>query len=308
MFPGRVIVWPGRTRLPEARRISKPECPTSPLRLPPRRPVKSINPPQLLAATPERSYLCGRAELPASRSLLIRHLRLASPRLSERQQPPLRAPFAELYYTGRPGSPAAAARSQATQGGLVSVNLWGGEGHPRAEHSPGTDWGAARPTMSSSRFSPALQASDLNDFIAPSQDCIISLNKNTSSSSRRPQVLAQLSPPGFVVYPSIRVRGECWLGAVWVHSPYLFRTLIWCYVRPLDIASSDDQKSHVHLSRARTHTKSPHVHFVMPRWSSVGIKDTKYLDLKVLQWNVSLILSPLFLPNLSRTTPLLVTE
>ncbi|XP_062214592.1 protein NAR1-like isoform X1 [Phragmites australis] len=38
--------------------------------------------------------------------------------------------------------------------------------------------------MSSSRFSPALQASDLNDFIAPSQDCIISLNKNTSSSRR----------------------------------------------------------------------------------------------------------------------------
>jgi hypothetical protein len=69
--------------------------------------------------------------------------------------------------------------------------------------------------MSSSRFSPALQASDLNDFIAPSQNCIISLNKNTSSSSsRRPQVLAQLSPPGFVVYPSIRVRGERWLGAV----------------------------------------------------------------------------------------------
>jgi iron only hydrogenase large subunit-like protein len=40
--------------------------------------------------------------------------------------------------------------------------------------------------MSSSRFSPALQASDLNDFIAPSQDCIISLNK--SSSSRRLQI------------------------------------------------------------------------------------------------------------------------
>jgi hypothetical protein len=38
--------------------------------------------------------------------------------------------------------------------------------------------------MSSSRFSPVLQASDLNDFIAPSQDCIISLNKNTSSSRR----------------------------------------------------------------------------------------------------------------------------
>ncbi|TVU45016.1 hypothetical protein EJB05_04485 [Eragrostis curvula] len=38
--------------------------------------------------------------------------------------------------------------------------------------------------MSSSRFSPALQASDLNDFIAPSQDCIISLNKNTASSRR----------------------------------------------------------------------------------------------------------------------------
>ncbi|KAL6894054.1 hypothetical protein ACP4OV_008152 [Aristida adscensionis] len=34
--------------------------------------------------------------------------------------------------------------------------------------------------MSSSRFSPALQASDLNDFIAPSQDCVVSLNKNAS--------------------------------------------------------------------------------------------------------------------------------
>ncbi|CAM0145661.1 unnamed protein product [Urochloa decumbens] len=40
--------------------------------------------------------------------------------------------------------------------------------------------------MSSSRFSPALQASDLNDFIAPSQDCIISLNKSSSSSRRLP--------------------------------------------------------------------------------------------------------------------------
>jgi hypothetical protein len=37
-------------------------------------------------------------------ALLIRHLRLASPRLSERQQPPLRAPFAELYgEAGVPG-------------------------------------------------------------------------------------------------------------------------------------------------------------------------------------------------------------
>ncbi|GJM96611.1 hypothetical protein PR202_ga13469 [Eleusine coracana subsp. coracana] len=40
--------------------------------------------------------------------------------------------------------------------------------------------------MSSSRFSPALQASDLNDFIAPSQDCIISLNKNSAGSRRLP--------------------------------------------------------------------------------------------------------------------------
>ena len=68
--------------------------------------------------------------------------------------------------------------------------------------------GATRPAMSSSRFSPALQASDLNDFIAPSQDCIISLNKS-SSSSRRLQVLMPLPPPGFVVYPSPRVRDFC---------------------------------------------------------------------------------------------------
>lgn len=51
---------------PDAFRSLSAQLP--PLRLPPRRPVKSINPPQLLAATPERSYLCGRAELPASRS------------------------------------------------------------------------------------------------------------------------------------------------------------------------------------------------------------------------------------------------
>uniref|UniRef100_A0A3B6KA93 Iron hydrogenase small subunit domain-containing protein n=1 Tax=Triticum aestivum TaxID=4565 RepID=A0A3B6KA93_WHEAT len=52
--------------------------------------------------------------------------------------------------------------------------------------------------MSSSRFSPALQASDLNDFIAPSQDCVVSLNKNSAASRlpiKKKQVVVSTKPP-----------------------------------------------------------------------------------------------------------------
>ncbi|XBH89505.1 hypothetical protein VPH35_081386 [Triticum aestivum] len=52
--------------------------------------------------------------------------------------------------------------------------------------------------MSSSRFSPALQASDLNDFIAPSQDCAVSLNKNSAASRlpiKKKQVVVSTKPP-----------------------------------------------------------------------------------------------------------------
>uniref|UniRef100_A0ACD5WDI0 Uncharacterized protein n=2 Tax=Avena sativa TaxID=4498 RepID=A0ACD5WDI0_AVESA len=52
--------------------------------------------------------------------------------------------------------------------------------------------------MSSSRFSPALQASDLNDFIAPSQDCVISLNKNSAASRlpiKKKEVVVSTKPP-----------------------------------------------------------------------------------------------------------------
>ncbi|KQK13212.1 hypothetical protein BRADI_1g08620v3 [Brachypodium distachyon] len=53
--------------------------------------------------------------------------------------------------------------------------------------------------MSSSRFSPALQASDLNDFIAPSQDCVISLNKSSSAARRLPikqkEIVVSNKPP-----------------------------------------------------------------------------------------------------------------
>ena len=102
--------------------------------------------------------------------------------------------------------------------------------------------GATRPAMSSSRFSPALQASDLNDFIAPSQDCIISLNKS-SSSSRRLQVLTPLPPPGFVVHPS--PQPLCQLSAVSAHPPYLFETL------DGDVCDQYFQYDYVVVSRSR---------------------------------------------------------
>ncbi|KAL5217001.1 hypothetical protein ABZP36_017685 [Zizania latifolia] len=61
---------------------------------------------------------------------------------------------------------------------------------------------------SSSRFSPALQASDLNDFIAPSQGCVVSLNKSSSTARRlqikQKEIAVNTKPPEEAVKISLK--------------------------------------------------------------------------------------------------------
>ncbi|BAF13185.1 protein NAR1 [Oryza sativa Japonica Group] len=66
---------------------------------------------------------------------------------------------------------------------------------------------ASSSSSASSRFSPALQASDLNDFIAPSQDCIISLNKGPSARRlpiKQKEIAVSTNPPEEAVKISLK--------------------------------------------------------------------------------------------------------